>query len=245
MSIFVQTPSLPEKRVTLAAAGAYPEVISALQGMGINTISFESKILPDEVSRHQDMLLCHTGKNRIFLSPDLNPDALIKEGFSVQCCDTIGSFYPDDVKLNVAVSRDFFIYNPKTADSTLVKALLGTGKRGIEAKQGYTKCSVCFVTENALITEDPSIYEALENTDIDTLLISKGDVCLSDTHYGFLGGAAGKIDSTTLAVTGSLLYHSDGDRIRDFCLSHGVSILELTDGRIIDIGGILPIKEQY
>ncbi len=242
MSNFILTPNLPERRVTLAAAGNYPEIISALHGIGINTVSFESKILPDEVSRHQDMLLCHLKGNKIFLSPELSPDILIKEGFSVQTGEPLGSSYPEDVKLNVAVSRDFFIYNPKTADSSLAKELLGTGKRGIEAKQGYTKCSVCFVTENALITEDPSIYEALKGTDIHTLLISKGDVYLSDTHYGFFGGAAGKIDSTTLAVTGALKNHTDGTKIKAFCHTHGVSILELTNGRITDIGGIIPLK---
>ncbi len=245
MSNFILTPNLPERRVTLAAAGNYPEIISALHGIGINTISLESKILPDEVSRHQDMLLCHIGENRAFLSPEISPDTLIKEGFSVQPGESLGSAYPFDVKLNVAVSRNFFIYNPKTADSSLVKELLGTGKRGIEAKQGYTKCSVCFVTENAVITEDPSVYEALKGTDIHTLLISKGDVYLSDTHYGFFGGAAGKIDSTTLAVTGELQHHTDGKKIQEFCNNHGVKILELTNGRITDIGGILPIKEQY
>ncbi len=242
MSSFIKTPSLPEKRVTLAAAGNYPEIISVLKGLGINTISLESKILPCEVSRHQDMLLCHTGENKIFLSPELSPDILIKEGFSVQTVSNIGAAYPEDVKLNVAVSKDFFIYNPKTADNALINELFLSGKKGIPAKQGYTKCSVCFVTENALITDDPSVYEALKGTALHTLLISKGDVYLSDAHYGFLGGATGKIDSTTLTVTGSLQYHRDGEKIKAFCHTHGVSVLELTDGRIIDIGGILPLK---
>lgn len=242
MNGFVTHPSLPENRISLAAAGNFPEIISALKGIGIRTLSLESKILPDEVSRHQDMLLCHTGGNNIFLAHGCAPDSFIKEGFSVKTSAEIGTAYPDDVKLNVAVSRDFFIYNPKTADTALVRELLSSGKKGIEAKQGYTKCSVCFVTKNAVITDDPSVYEALLSTDTDTLLISKGDIYLSDTHYGFLGGSAGKIDKSTLAVTGSLKYHRDGEKIKAFCHTHGVVIKELTDGRIIDIGGILPLK---
>jgi len=241
MSKLILTPNLPEKPVTLAAAGNYPEIISALEGIGINTISFESGILPDEVSRHQDMLLCHIGQERLFLDPSQDKAPLEKEGFSVLTGDKIGDTYPLDVKLNIAVSKDFFIYNPKTADSTLIKELINTGKRGIPVKQGYTKCSLCFVTENAVITEDPSIYESLKNTDIHTLLISKGDIYLSDSHCGFFGGATGKTDKNTLAVTGSLQYHRDGEKIRDFCRSHGVEIKELTDGKIIDIGGILPL----
>ncbi len=241
MSSFITTPNLPEERISLAAAGNYPAIISALHGMGIATVSLEDRNLPDEVSRHQDMLMCHTGGNKIFLSPDISPSPLTDEGFSVQTAEKLLFYYPDDVKLNVAVSRDFFIYNPKTADRTLINELLLSGRKGIETKQGYTKCSVCFVTENAVITEDPSIHKALQNTDVHVLLISKGDVLLSGAHYGFFGGATGKIDSTTLAVTGSLRYHSDGDIIKDFCRTHGVEIKELTDGRIIDIGGILPL----
>ena len=240
----LSVPNLPEKRISLAAVGNYPGIISALHTLGIDTLSFKSDILPSETARHQDMLLCHTGENRIFLAPDLSPDTLIKKGFSVKTGEEMGSTYPSDVKLNVAVSRDFFIYNPKTASDLLVAELIKLGKRGIAVKQGYTKCSVCFVTENALITDDESVYEAVKSADISTLLISKGDIYLSDTHYGFIGGATGKIDKTTLAVTGSLQYHSDGNKIKEFCKSHGVSVFELTDGRIIDVGGILPLKQR-
>jgi hypothetical protein len=242
MSNFIQTPNLPEKRITLAAVGNYPEIISALSSLGIRTISFENKALPEEISRHQDMLLCHTGENRLFLDPSEAKAPLENEGFSVLTGEEIGCSYPFDVKLNIAVSKDFFIYNPKAADSSLINELKNWGKREIKTKQGYTKCSVCLVTENALITEDPSIYEAVRNTGIHALLISKGDIYLSDTHCGFLGGSTGKIDKSTLAVTGSLQYHSDGNKIKDFCNNHGVDILELTDGSITDIGGILPLK---
>ncbi len=242
MSTFISHPNLPENRITLAAAGNFPEIISALHSLGIRTISLESSILPSEVSRHQDMLLCHTGENRVFLSPEFSPEILRKEGFTVTTCEEIKNDYPRDVKLNVAVGNDFFIFNPKTADPTLINELKKSGRREIHTKQGYTKCSICFITENALITEDSSIFEALRDTEIDTLLISKGDIYLSDSHYGFFGGSTGKIDKDTLAVAGELKHHTDGGRIKAFCKSHGVEILELKKGQITDIGGILPLK---
>ena len=241
MSRFITTPNLPEREVSLAAVGNYPQIIRALQKRGIRTLSFESSILPEEVSRHQDMLLCHTGENEIFLAHGLSPEPLISEGFTVSFSAPLGDAYPHDVKLNVAVSRDFFVFNPKTADTALSEALTLSGRRAIPVKQGYTKCSLCFVTENAVITEDPSIYEALSSTDIDTLLISKGDIYLSDTHCGFFGGSTGKLSPDTLAVTGSLSTHRDGQKIKAFCEKHGVSILELTQNKIIDVGGILPL----
>ena len=241
MSRFITNPNLPDGKISLAAAGNYPEIINVLHNMGIRTLSLESTVLPDEVSRHQDMLLCHTGENEIFLSPEISPEPLLKEGFTVRHTAPLGDTYPHDVKLNVAVSRDFFVFNKKTADTALTEALTLSGRRAIPVKQGYTKCSICFVTENAVITEDPSIYEALSSTDIDTLLISKGDIYLSNTHCGFFGGSTGKISRDTLAVTGSLSTHRDGQKIKAFCKKHGVEILELTQGKIIDIGGILPL----
>ncbi len=240
---FVKYPNLPEGRVTLAAAGDYKEIKEALANEGIKTLSFSNRILPDETKRHSDMLICHIGGEYIFCEPDINHDILKASGFSVLFSDRIKEKYPDDVKLNIAVSKSFYICNPKTADS-LITVKLSATKKLYPVKQGYTKCSVCFVTENAVITEDPSIYEVLTGSEIDVLLISQGDIYLSEAHSGFFGGSSGKISRDILAVTGELKYHRDEKLIRQFCEKHGVKIKELKKGRITDIGGILPLKEK-
>lgn len=239
---FVKHPNLPDRKISLAAVGNYPEIITALQELGIKTISLENGTLHPEVARHQDILMCHTGENKIFLDPSLNKTILESEGFEVTYGSPLKEKYPDDVRLNVAVGDSYFICNEKTADTALINELIASGKCCIPTNQGYTKCSVCFVTKNAVITEDESIYKALAGTEIDTLFISKGDIYLSDSHYGFLGGSTGKISADTLAVTGALSTHRDGEKIKDFCHSHGVKILELTRDRITDVGGILPLK---
>ncbi len=244
MEEFVRIPNLPEGRVSLAAAGAYPGIIEALREEGIRTLSFEKATLPSETKRHSDMLLCHIGKNRIFTAPGIGTDSLTEEGFTLFSSEETGSSYPDDVKLNAAVGKGIYICNPKTVDKGLNTALSAEGLEEIAVKQGYSKCSVCFVTENAFITEDPSVFRELSKTAADVLLISQGDIYLSEKHSGFFGGSSGKISRDTLAVTGELKYHKDGDRIKEFCNSHGVKIKELIKGRIIDIGSILPLKEK-
>lgn len=241
---FVKYPNLPEGKVTLAAVGNYPEIINALRNGGINTVSFENKALPEEICRHSDMLLCHMGNCRIFTVPDTDTGKLSEAGFTVYASDNLGAFYPDDVKLNVAVGKGYYIYNPLTIDEYLNEELILSGFMGIPVRQGYSKCSVCFVTDKALITEDPSIYKALQKTAYEVLLISQGDIFLSEKHSGFFGGSSGKISADTLAVTGELKYHIDGEKINQFCKAHGVKIKELTKGRIIDIGGILPLLEM-
>lgn len=241
---FINYPNLPEGRVTLAAAGDYPEITAALAEEGIRTLSFSSDILPDEVKRHSDMLLCHAGSHRIFAVPGINTSELKKTGFSVYLSDDIKAEYPLDVKLNVAVGKGFYICNPKTADSYLTDELILSGFTAFHTNQGYSKCSVCFVADNAIITEDPSIYQSLQRSSFDILLISQGDIYLSEKHSGFFGGSTGKISKDTLAVTGELKYHKDENRIRCFCEKHEVKIKELRKGRIIDIGSILPLLEM-
>lgn len=242
MKGFISIPNLPESKVTLVAAGDYPKITAALSNRGISTISFMNSILSEEVCSHQDMILCHTGGNTVFLDPSQDKTVLEEKGFSVVNSAKAENSYPHDVKLNIAISRDFYIYNPKTADRAIIDELNKSRRKAVTVNQGYTKCSVCMVTENAVITEDEGIYKALADFDTDTLLISKGDIYLSNNHYGFLGGSTGKIDKDILAVTGSLDTHRDGQRIRDFCKKHGVEIFELTKDRITDIGGILPLK---
>ena len=238
---FIRTANLPQRRVTLAAAGDYPHITAALEGLGIRVLSFRDNTLPREVCRHADMLLCHTGGASVFCAPTVDTAQLKGLGFITSVCATLGEKYPLDVPLNVAVGSEIFVYNPKTADNALTKALSASGKKGIPVKQGYSKCSVCFVTENAVITEDEGIKNALEKIGAQVLLISKGDIYLSDSHYGFFGGCTGKLDKDVLALTGELKYHKDGERIRAFCEKQGVSVLELVKGKITDIGGILPL----
>ncbi len=244
MEVFVKYPNLPDNRVTLVAVGNYPEIIRALNGIGITTLSFENKTLPEEVRRHSDMLICHTGENSLFCDPLQDLAELEAMGFITEVCDPLGEKYPEDVRLNVAAGYNFFVYNPNTADAMLSGELIIRGKRPVAVKQGYSKCSVCFVTENAIITEDEGIRNAFEDLGVDVLLISKGDIHLSDSHYGFFGGSSGKIDKNILAVTGELKYHKDGEKIRCFCEKYSVKIKELKKGRILDIGGILPLKEM-
>ena len=141
------------------------------------------------------------------------------------------------------MAGDFALGRFDSVDAGLTTFLQTSGKELIPVKQGYAKCSLCFVTDNAFITEDPSLAAALEKRGAAVLRIAPGDIYLSERHYGFFGGASGKIAKDKLAVTGSLSLHRDGGRIRAFAETHGVEIVELTDGRITDIGGILPLKE--
>lgn len=247
MSDFITVPHLPEAPVTLAAVRDLKEITTALRALGVRTLSpVANRVLPEETVEHTDMLLCHAGGAICFVSPEQTAlaDSLRTEGFTVYSSAPLGGAYPADVLLNVAVGRDFALGRFDCADKTLAEYLQNTGRTLLPVRQGYAKCSLCFVTENAFITEDPSVAAALEQRGASVLRIAPGDVYLSERHYGFFGGTSGKIAPDKLAVTGRLSAHRDGDRIRDFAASYGVEIVELTQGRITDVGSIIPLKEE-
>lgn len=243
---FIRFPNLPEKKVTFFAAQAKPDIIKALESLGASCISLENPVLPDELKCHSDMLLCHTGGKNIFLDSTQTESAQIlkDEGFSVTLCPDIKNSYPDDVKLNAAVCSTCFIGNRKTISTELFNTLKDSGKNFIQINQGYSKCSICFLSDRAVITDDEAGAAVLKKQNFEVLLISKGDIYLSDRHYGFFGGSSGKINKNTLAITGKLSYHRDCDKIFGFTKEHDIDIIELSDGPITDIGGILPLKEE-
>lgn len=242
--MFIENPNLPKSGVTLAVIQK-TTAADKLTACGIKLLHpIKNSRLANEVSSHPDMLLFHAGGRLIFLEPEQKElaAALAEEGFEVRFTKPLSGEYPKDIALNIAAGRDFALGLLEHNCPAAKTALEAHGRALINTRQGYAKCSLCFVTERAFITEDSGIAALLQSRGFDVLNISKGDIFLSGSHYGFFGGCAGKISENTLAVNGSLSYHRDGDRIAEFAKKHGVEILQLTGGKITDIGGILPLK---
>ena len=148
------------------------------------------------------------------------------------------SEYPHDAGLCVCTVGNTTIYNPKTVDQVLRQHLSG---RLISVTQGYTRCSICVVSEKAIITSDTTIYCKAKKAGIDALQIRPGYIALDGFDYGFIGGATFLLDASTMAFTGQLSEHPDKERILRFLREHGVSVVFLTDEPIFDIGGAVTL----
>ncbi len=144
--------------------------------------------------------------------------------------------YPFDVCYNVAVVGNYAVHNFNYTDKQFLKHC---AFKHIDVKQGYSKCSLCVVSSNAVITADEGIAKTLENFGIEVLKVSAGNVKLEPYEYGFIGGASGLIDKNKLAFCGDVSLHPDYKKIKDFCLKHGVEIIGLTSGQLVDVGTII------
>lgn len=242
---FVKEPNNPiNASAVIIAQNAPDDVTAGLKKFNILPI-FGGKInfKVEAVSNHIDTQITHIGGEKFVVSPHLfdHYNKVLSGAQIIKGESILTGTYPDDAAYNVASVGKYIIHNFKYTDKVILSE---TKKEIIQVSQGYSKCSLCIVDENSVITEDAGIARALERHNIDVLEISAGDVFLNGLDYGFLGGASGKLAKNVLGFVGDITSHRDYRRIRDFCLKRNVEPLSLCDGKLTDIGSIIPVVEK-
>lgn len=243
---FIENPNLPQRAVGSVICGALcDELNSFLDSAGIERFVIEpNNAIDSAVASHADMAAIHLGNNQLII--DRKQRLLINRlkslGMNVTETEAeIAGEYPCDVALNFAIMGSRAIGNFNYADKSLTYSL--SHHEHVNVRQGYCKCSCLIVNENALITDDKSIYANASKKGIDCLLISKGDIQLSPHEYGFIGGASGKISKDEILFFGDIRKHRDFKEIAAFIERHGCRILYL-DFPLTDFGGMIPITEK-
>ncbi len=214
--------------------------ISELTALGYNVITTQKhSSLYESVCGHSDMTLFRSSGGVFVCAPemyDYYKDVL--SGKLIKGKKTVGGQYPDDIPYNVADVGGYLIHNTRFTDPEILN--LYSSDKIIYVRQGYAKCSIC-AAGTAVITSDSGICKALANTaDIDVLKIREGYIRLDGINNGFIGGATGFVDGTVF-VNGNLSRHPDGDMITAFLKNHGIDVISLTNGDIVDIGTIIPL----
>lgn len=246
MSSFIEKPNLPKSRVTSVICGELcRELRDYLSDLGIKQLHIQPNNYIDSAVRyHADMAAIHLGCNRILVDKQQKSlgEKLERDGFEVFCTSKeIKGEYPFDVALNFTVFDNCLIGRTDCGDSELIRLCDGYSK--INVKQGYCKCSCTVINENALITDDESVYRTLSSRGAEVLLVSKGDILLPGHGYGFIGGASCKISHSEILFFGDVTKHKDYKKIADFINKHGCTIKYL-DFPLTDFGGIIPITEK-
>lgn len=221
----------------------YTDEISELNALGIETISLpKNPFLDDEINEHADILSFNCGDGRIYLDSSIIGEisGLLTDYRAIPC-KLIKSPYPNDVKLNAALLGDKLVCNKKTVSNELLKWANDQNKQIINTKQGYTKCNMCILNDNAVITEDGNIACLLKNYQYNVLKLQPGYVALSKAHYGFIGGACAKISDREIYFSGDISSHPDFLKISSFLNMFGFNMIYNSNRPLKDFGGIVSI----
>lgn len=229
-------------RHTVLVSGEDESFCLWLEKHGISVIKTKKdERLPKPVMFHSDMQVLvfpKTGK-RFILKNCPTMEQFEKYTLSETLFDPQPK-YPYDTLCNAKIVGKYVICNPKTIDPTILDYINDIGTYEIvPVKQGYTGCSVCKVSECAVITADVGIARALKETELEVLLIEPGRISLPGYDTGFIGGCSGLIQPDTLVLTGELKFHPNGSAIKALCCKEKVNVLEYPGRPLIDIGGIL------
>ncbi|WP_242953607.1 DUF6873 family GME fold protein [Clostridium merdae] len=245
---FVENPHLPSSQVSaVIMANLVPQATKVLQARGIRIITAPvNKALPIAINQHADLQCLHIeGKQWLVAKSDTELDRILhNEGAEVLLTEQkLGNAYPEDIRLNALLINKQLYGKISELDPALQKACDSAGIHKIMIQQGYAKCSTAIVAEKSIITADAGIAQAANEQGLELLKIQPGNIELPGYNYGFIGGCCGFISESIFAFTGKLNTHPDGFAIRQFIEAHNKKVLELTDDALIDIGGILPLKE--
>ncbi len=214
-----------------------------LKNLGVNIIKVpKHKNLYEAIDGHPDIQINILNSSSIIISKNSCKELFDSIPNNITVLESSLSLerkYPKDIYLNAVNLKNIFIHNLKYTDPILLENV--KHKNLIDIKQGYSKCSIAVVSENAFITSDEGVYNSLKESNFDVLLIPSGDILLPGLNYGFIGGTCGLISKREMVFFGNLENHSYGKEILNFLKKHNVKAIYLSDGKLIDRGSILTI----
>lgn len=196
-------------------------------------------IVYEEVSGHPDIFFCKI-KNKLFRAPDLNMD--IGEAGE----ENLGLSYPEDVKYNLCQIGDFVVHNFDFTDKKVLNFIDEVGLKKINVKQGYSNCSISVISDNACITSDTGIYEALKRENIDVILLDSNNIRLLDKNgletkmKGFIGGASCTMENKFI-LFGDSDCLEEKNKLIEFLKRHNIELVDFKEMPIYDYGGIIQI----
>lgn len=215
-------------------------LISELRDCGYNTLTFtKAKGFDGFLGYHTDLFFLRIN-NTLFVS-----DAVVFNNKSISTeiikVHSVSQGYPFEAGLNCLYINNKIFCNTKTIHPQVKKFAEQHGIQMIHTNQGYTKCSVAVVGENAAITEDVGLYKTLIENGVDILLVEKGYVQLVGYDYGFIGGAS-IYDSLnqTVFFFGDINAVPYSQNIYNFCEKHKTKVVCLIkDKPLTDYGSAI------
>ena len=224
----------------IVGANIKKSIVTSLRKLGF-TVYFtaENPNVLKGLSFHPDMQL--SGCGGVYVCEKSLYDYYTKifdlAGVKLICGQTeLSCNYPGDIAYNVKVVGKTVFH--KFADTDPVLKGVLEGMCFVDVSQGYSGCSICKVSDDAIITADKAIHKRAEESGLDSLLISCGHIELDGFDYGFIGGASFYADNR-IYFFGDVSKHPDFFKIDKFCKDHATEIVVLCDDQLTDYGGAI------
>jgi hypothetical protein len=242
-------PNLPQKRIKAVILGEkYQHLSNCLKQLGIYTIlSGKNTAVSPNISDHVDLSVFHAGEKRLIVSEVISDSLVSLKSLGYQLFITQKPLYPNypyEASLNACLVGPVLFHKTAVTDAHILAEAKKNRWRMVHVNQGYTKCSVCVLDENNIITSDIGIHKAARQSGIESLLISPGQIELPGYSSGMLGGACGKISKNEIVFTGTLKHHTDERKIIAHIRSLGIIPIFLTQEPCFDIGSMIPLPEE-
>ncbi len=190
--------------------------------------------ITNETAYHPDMLLYKlTDGNFISANQECFSDI---SKINIKHYVNLREVYPNDCVLNCFRTRSELICG-KNTNEDIVKNAVSSGFNVIYVKQGYAACSTVEVNEDAYISSDVGIVNALKRCGYDTLLVENDGIYLNGYGCGFIGGSVLMVSNEIVAFSGKVSEHKDFNRIKSFCNNYHVNLIELSNNPLYDYGG--------
>ena len=218
----------------------YKDILSK----SLATQGFEVIFLPDNtrvdtrLSGHADLMVCRVGEELVAVKHMVK--FLTSRGYSAVPAEREQNMdYPQDAGMCVCLTGKYAIFNPRTIDPQM--SLRIWKYIPVRVAQGYSKCAVCVVDEDSIITADSGIAAGAVKAGMDVLIVEAGHILLDGFREGFIGGATFQSMPDKLFFTGTLDDHPNKDNILAYLQRKHIEPVFLTDKPLFDIGGAVAL----
>ena len=237
--LIVHDKRLPEEYVE-ALKGKFPSAVLYAFDPGLD--QYIGRVY-ESILCHPDIYLFQLDGSTLIHAPCLgdavkkrlrDSGAVLIEGHKDPC-----GRYPGTVPYNAARVGKYVFHNRCQADEVLAEKVIENGLEWVDVPQGYSRCSVLGLGENAIITSDGSIAVQAADRGIEVLVISTDSISLPGEEHGFIGGASGRTSSGDIIFLGDIRMHSDFEKIRDFLVKFSCKYIMLDNMPLLDAGSLL------
>ena len=252
LSEFNFTITYKDELPTIIADSRMPEVAKKnLKKLGNVLFINPTSVTYNSIASHPDIFFFQKDDALIY-APNA-PKRIIKELKKrkiklIEGKKEVGKKYPETVPYNAVGIGNLLIHNLKHTDETI----LSSYENHINVNQGYTRCNLLALNENAFITSDLAISRQLsavnsqsQSSTVKVLYIDSKQIKLEGQRNGFFPGCCG-VWKNNLIVCGSTKNLKEKTELDKFLKDNNFNLIELYDGELIDVGSVFLIdNEQF